>query len=116
MDSDDDDDMGDLFLFGGNGGAAPAVATPTTTTTTKEVPANGKEATTISPSELEEFFCSMTRQMIPFWNVWMSPSHWAMNDQQTQDILNWPDEDDTDADALLAALTNGGENEGCPDW
>jgi len=29
-----------------------------------------------------------------------------MNDQETQDILNWLDEDDTDADALLAAVAD----------
>ena len=126
MDSDDDDDMADLFSFGADtaGGAAPSSApapssegTPTTTATSTTTTTTTTNAPTVVDEDVfhdsDDSFLKMldehpVNSMLDGDGTSTNATNAAdaMNDQETQDILNWLEEDDTDADALLAAVAD----------
>ena len=123
MDSDDDDDMADLFSFGSDAaeasdapppsteGGSSAVSTPTSSTSQAADNTTNKtlEETLLADDDnfgMDDSFLKMLDEQPAANGTTNTADADAANDQETQDILNWLEEDDTDADALLAAVAD----------
>lgn len=123
MDSDDDDDMADLFSFGSDAaeasdapphsteGGSSAVSTPTNSTSqpTENTANKTLEETLLDDDDnfgMDDSFMKMLDEQPAANGTSTTADADVMNDQETQDILNWLEEDDTDADALLAAVAD----------
>lgn len=114
---DDDDDMADLFSFGMDT-EPPSPEPETVPTPTNNPTTPTKNITAADPmSEIEELFNDSDDSFLRMLDEHpVTPKDEGAgeggtkkivsNDPETEDIMKWLDEEDTDADALLAAVAD----------
>ena len=111
MDSDEDDEMAELFSFGAD--SAPPSESETAKSASNPAVETKNKAAEDSLDDIMETADDSFMQLLDSEQPLSGENHGdannnkdAMNDKETQDILNWLEEDDTDADAFLAAVAD----------